>query len=389
MVRHPPPETAAGDGLHGPGGGAARPSRPAVLGALLLVFVSAAVGFLLVDVWVGIGTRDETARPVEGQNVPFPPLGWTNAPNHEKDGMTTDALGLRGPARPVRADAAQILFLGDSRIFGTGVADEHIWSTHLQRLLDEAGVPAQVRNGGVKGYSGVQSARRGVLLLDDVDPALVVIFLSPCWSLVDNSAAGEWVAVGNRFTPASVVAGWPELLHPLKVSVHELMLHSNLYLRRQAVERGRGIAPRLADFTLTRSPPEDAQPLVDRLRRALVELRKAAEARGATVVALLLPEDFQVNPAAWQAYLRDKAATGAPPPDTGAREPLRALAELVESAGIEARTMWDDVLAIMRVPDSYLKAHWTESGHAAAAPLVLARLQERGLLQRASSGRGP
>jgi lysophospholipase L1-like esterase len=393
---------AGGAGGAGPGHGAAgtsgdagpaRPPRAWALATLALVVLSGLLGFVAVDrfvAWLDTGPGDAA---VAGLHVHDPALGWTNRPDFDSgDGVSTDGEGLRGGAAqqapPAGPGQVRVLVLGDSRVFGSGVSDEQVWSTVLQRRLREEGEPVAILNGAVNGYSGVQSCRRGALLVPELHPDLVLVLLSPCWSLVDNGGVGDWIETEHGFAPASVVAGWPEALHGVALGLHRVLSASAIYQRQQAVQRvqGGGIDPGLRDFMLTRDPPPAARPLVEHLEAALATLRQACEAEGCEVRALLLPEVWLTNDGAWQRYLRDKASTGAPPPGTDRLEPLGALAELVESQGLQVRTLMQDVVRMAGDESRYFLSpgddHWSAEGHAAMAASLEAQLRARGLLER-------
>jgi hypothetical protein len=88
---------------------------------------------------------------------------------------TADADGLRISAVEGPANAPLILTLGDSSVFGHGVADGQTLHDRLQEELTRTGQPVRVRCGGTPGYSTVQS----LALLQEVGwalkPALLVV----------------------------------------------------------------------------------------------------------------------------------------------------------------------------------------------------------------------
>lgn len=91
-----------------------------------------------------------------------------------------DDDGLRVSAAEGPAKAPLILTIGDSSVFGHGVADGATLHDQLQARLARAGIPTRVRCGGSPGYSTVQS----LALLDEVgwdaEPALLVV--ASMWS---------------------------------------------------------------------------------------------------------------------------------------------------------------------------------------------------------------
>ena len=91
-----------------------------------------------------------------------------------------DDDGLRVSVAEGPPKAPLILTIGDSSVFGHGVADGATLHDQLQARLARAGIPTRVRCGGSPGYSTVQS----LALLDEVgwdaEPALLVV--ASMWS---------------------------------------------------------------------------------------------------------------------------------------------------------------------------------------------------------------
>ncbi len=95
-----------------------------------------------------------------------------------------NALGLRGPeiqverapSRPSVEDTGRVLVFGDSYVFGVGVAEEHLLTTHLARLLSPyfpSGI--EVVNLGVAGYSTDQQYLLWQELGSRLSPDLVIL----------------------------------------------------------------------------------------------------------------------------------------------------------------------------------------------------------------------
>ena len=89
--------------------------------------------------------------------------------------VTIDALGLRGPEPPPRAEGGRrlLLCLGDSITFGYGLSDEETYPAQLGRLLASRGV--DVANGGVTGFTSHQVRRRLEQLLPRLRPDGVTV----------------------------------------------------------------------------------------------------------------------------------------------------------------------------------------------------------------------
>ncbi len=360
--------------------------RATALLSVLRLLVGGIVGLLAIDMGVGWLDRarvdDEPSVLVEDWQ-----LGWTNRPNYVGERATTDDLGLRNPLIPADApgDEVRLLVLGDSRVFGSGVTDAEVFTVGLERELGRDGTAVRVLNGGVNSYSTLQASQRAVQLIPQVQPDLIIIFVSPGWTLRPNTRAGDWELVGERLVPADIVEAWPQALRPLPATIHRLMSHSHLYARhRAAFRKGGKLAPRIAHFVLSHAEPgPDVRPFVDNTVAALLALQHAAEQARCEVLAALLPETFQINRAVWERYLADHAAAGAPPIGTDPLEPMVALQALVEQTGIRAWPFYQEVATFMRDVDRYYQvdeAHWTADGHGAFATTLAERLRDTGTL---------
>ena len=101
------------------------------------------------------------------------PLG--RYPGNRK--VRTNALGLRGVPLPQRGNGeARLMVLGDSSIFGEGVAEQDTFVVVAARLLAELwGRPVTPVNGGVPGYDSGQSAELLREMAPRVRPTHVVI----------------------------------------------------------------------------------------------------------------------------------------------------------------------------------------------------------------------
>jgi lysophospholipase L1-like esterase len=108
--------------------------------------------------------------------------GWRMAPNHDhytyQHLVHVNALGLRGEELGDKvADEVRVLVLGDSNIYGQGVADADTIPASLGRTLAN-GVPARrwrVINAGHRAYDTRQELAQLEQLLPDVRPDVVVV----------------------------------------------------------------------------------------------------------------------------------------------------------------------------------------------------------------------
>lgn len=119
-------------------------------------------------------------------SVPMPDdpvLGWINLPNYQGMNLGAqvrhNALGLRGPDRPLHKPAGlhRVVVLGDSSIYGHGVAEQDTFVQLLESALKNR-VPQgalEVINAGVPAYSSLQSLRQLSTLIAPMQPDIVII----------------------------------------------------------------------------------------------------------------------------------------------------------------------------------------------------------------------
>ncbi len=105
----------------------------------------------------------EPGHEVTGHKYLYDPLlGWKNIPNwqaatHGKK-LTINSRGLRGRERPYEKPpgVARILVLGDSYVWGYGVADDEVFTEVLEERLRKASGRYEVLNAGVSGWGNDQ-----------------------------------------------------------------------------------------------------------------------------------------------------------------------------------------------------------------------------------------
>jgi lysophospholipase L1-like esterase len=147
--------------------------------------------FSCVVLLLGLGFAEVVVRLVVGQPLPERlPLvlirahrtrGWEMVPNSVhytyQHRVAVNSLGLRGPELPPdkAPDERRILVLGDSMVYGQGVADADTVPAQLERALDRPGVT--VVNGGLRAYSTAQE----LALLKDLDGRIRPDLVFLCW----------------------------------------------------------------------------------------------------------------------------------------------------------------------------------------------------------------
>ena len=172
-----------------------------LMGATLYIGLWAAPLFQKDELMV-VQRRLDLNRILQGD----PGMFWTNRPNlkgelfeSQSEGcgnafsVTTNALGMRGPAVGEKGDRLRILAIGDSTTFGQYLEDRETWPAVLQSLLDAEGARAEVLNAGVIGMSSFQGLAYLMARGFDLQPDVVIATFgfndrSP-WDLRDREIA--------------------------------------------------------------------------------------------------------------------------------------------------------------------------------------------------------
>ena len=240
-------------------------------------------------------------------------------------------------------------------------------------------------NGGVVGYSGEQAARRAELLLDTVQPDLVLLFLSPssqCMLQPDRSSAVR--RVGDRWAPRFLVDPAPGWARPALATADERLLSSHLYTRWRAgrldqAKRGHD----LQGFVLTRDieSPEAAE-RVDRTFAEFASLKELLDRRQILLRAVVMPDKYLATDWEWDTFLKRRRADGGPPPDTPRSEPTEVLFERLEELGIGCYTL---VQALEEFGEEKVRftcdgVHWNAVGHRVVAGILLEQMDAEGVL---------
>ena len=113
-----------------------------------------------------------------------PARGWQMVPDEPhytyQHRVEVNSLGLRGPQLGPREEReVRVLALGDSLVYGQGVADDETLPHHLERVLEETdprGRPWTVVNAGHRAYDTHQELRLLEELGEAIDPDVVVLF---------------------------------------------------------------------------------------------------------------------------------------------------------------------------------------------------------------------
>ena len=123
-------------------------------------------------------------NPSQAAFIPDPETGWIPRPDAVlEDGMfKVNGAGMRSRREynlPPDDMTLRIALFGDSFVASNEVSDEEAWGYNLEKLLNEAGVNAEVLNFGVGGYGMDQAFLRWQTQGKDYSPDLVIFVFQP------------------------------------------------------------------------------------------------------------------------------------------------------------------------------------------------------------------
>lgn len=256
-----------------------------------------ALGSLVVAAGIAeLGARLRWGTPL-AERLPIsriqahPTRGWEMVPGEDHytyhHPVAINSLGLRGeevPPRDPDAPELRVLALGDSLIYGQGVADDQTLPVHLEAALEEgdpAGRAWRVVNGGHRAYDTAQE----LALLEDLGPVIApdVVVLFWYWNDLKERDMAATHAYYTETGPVPFDTGVPmeggvklrwQLLQLLRRSALVMTLHDALQARSDAEQ-----------------PPEAfVDQGMERLEEHLVSFRDAAAAAGRLAVVAIVPD---------------------------------------------------------------------------------------------------
>jgi lysophospholipase L1-like esterase len=259
---------------------------------------------------------------------PAPAVGFGLVPDQRA--FTADQLatinrhGLRGPLVPYarRPGRLRLLFLGDSIVFGYGVADHEAVSARVAALLAERGREVESINAGVPSYNTTQEV--AYLAHEGIRYAPDWVIVGVCWndlndkSQVRVSQEGFLVSAGDAEPPA--LGGFLE--SPSGYALRNALKRSRLLYG--SAQGWRGLRGRLFpdQHTLLRAAVLEgrATPEVEagwaRVATGVARLRDLAERRGFGVVLATFPPSPALTGAfpasSYTTHLRDAASGSIP-----------------------------------------------------------------------------
>lgn len=223
-----------------------------------------------------------------------------------RSGRTVDihinSDGWRGATvDEVAAHPTRVLLLGDSQVFGYGVADDAPFARQMQALHDDVGV----LNAGVPTYGPADFVAVAQDLVDDVKPTHVVVVFN---------VANDWFEAKTPNAKRTVASGGfaARLRHPNErdqrvrgVDVLEHVRRSHLAtLWRQLQAMATRPMPQSRMQLLSRrgqalrTPGSTRTPLVS----SMEALRRLCRTHGCHLTVVFMPLDVQADDAAWAKY---------------------------------------------------------------------------------------
>jgi len=320
--------------------------------------------------------------------------------------VTFNALGLRGPevAGEKTPGVPRVLFLGDSLVEGMQVGDDEVLTAVMERLAARAGHRIEVINAGVAGYGTGEEMLLWRALGKELRPDIVLLGVHPndVRNNVDRHTVvdepGEPIRVRK---PKKAPAG------PAYEARKFLASRSHLYILAR-----RGVRRILGDPEENRRRPDPNQeayrdtgadrpleaeegfstrriPAVARgwtMTLAVIsELKRSVEGAGARFEVVLFPTRYQVDDALWSAHC-EKA--GLDPAKFDLRKPQKIFSDWTKRFDVDVLDLLGDFRARNSGNSFYhaIEAHMNPAGHALAGQLIVNRLVEGGLLEKAAGG---
>jgi lysophospholipase L1-like esterase len=334
---------------------------------------------------------------------PADSLGWVNRPmvrttintGERTVSLFTDSLGLRVGAAGRRDAPTRVLLIGDSFMQALQVEHEQSTAALLEDTLTRRlGRPVSVWNAAVDGWDPPQYLIRSRQLLDRHAFDLVIVALYLGNDVIERRIQRlppRQPAERHRFRVRSL--RWADLVDGVFYPINDVLeVRSHLYMLAK-----NGLRPILIMIGLT------AEYFPDGLRRRealsprwdvtadyCLAIARAAAARGAEALFVLLPEPYAVDSSALRELRRGFGVDSA---DVDVDQPTRLMGEALARRGIEALSVADSFRAAaaggLRLYGR-VDRHLTAQGHAALARLVApAATAAVGSAKAASPDRGP
>ncbi|MEM8688328.1 MAG: SGNH/GDSL hydrolase family protein [Pseudomonadota bacterium] len=280
---------------------------------------------------------------------PDPQLGFVLNPNITSSQqrvdfivpVTTNSMGLRGAEIGVKSDAFRIAVLGDSHIFGSGLADDETLPAQLQVVFNALFGPGRVEviNAGSPAHNTVQELLQHQRLAEKINADLWILGFTPENDIQFNTAALRSFMTNGPRRPVASFTGTGELALDysgaeryfrknkwrLEGTLHDRPWYENtaVYLRGKLAWKGFGGpeefdpniilgAPYLAAFSpeykIATTTNIDLQELWqdgwDVTKALILKIRDHSKAQGAAFAMISMPSDVQFKPGIKEGFLK-------------------------------------------------------------------------------------
>ncbi len=222
-----------------------------------------------------------------------------------------NSLGYRERELDELPAGPRVWLLGDSVVFGQGVASDQAMSVVMEELL--AGSPGtHVVNGGVGGYGTVNTVAQLVDHADEVQPDLVILALNLSNDFEDNLLAPEMVVRGGHLGRTRAGGGGPGpvdlwlrahlrtyqlarrvLDPPGRRGPQEVVQEEQIF---QVPPEPPGQPPHMVDLSRRGGPGPRAQAMIDAMDAAVGSLAEEARGRGLALGVVILPDQLSFMP---------------------------------------------------------------------------------------------
>ena len=317
-----------------------------------------------------------------------------------------NARGYRGPIAPPRSGAGiRIVALGDSFTFGYGVEEQEAWPRQVETLLNEGRAPGRtidVVNLGVGGYGTHQETLWLEETWPELRPDLAVVGFYVGNDPADNARAESRGAVGaprTEGTPASDDGA-------TRTEALKRWLGSRLHLYTLVSTRTDDLLVRLGlrrivypfemDVLLDDEPPR-VTAAWSATRAAFEKLAAFGREHAITVMVAIIPMKHQVSDRVWErlvAYHEGQTAAGSRGAAFVRDRPQTILASICRETELTCLDLREGLVRSLGAGEdaSVLywprDQHWNARGHAAAARVIEAWLQESGRFEPSVRGTG-
>lgn len=292
--------------------------------------------------------------------------------------LPTNSDGVRSPFEPAYYSGSgfNIVFLGDSFVFGQGLAYGETVPRQLERMLRTRNPSCDVKvvNFGWMSSSPLLSERLLRRIGAHYHPDLVILGLD----MTDFHDDLKYRRILEHPGPYRALARVPIATSALRHLAPGLLARLLDLWTGSPLPRDR--------FFVVNQPPEESRPLAEALVRSLERLDETARGLGADFATFVFPRNFQYDPAespgSWEAheYSADSPYK---------LEPFRLLAEQDGRLGFRIHSLLGPFQETDVFPTCFPNdPHWNRQGAAVAAGAIADLLAERVAAEECSARHG-